>query len=107
MVEFGLQAMMMMGFCSSDEGYWFGSFGPGISIAKSVKPRLLFGFGYAFGKRNMLTVGLNVIIGSVDRISNVYDVNTTYKQKPEQITVSQTEYGIGLTIGYVFNLQSI
>jgi hypothetical protein len=103
-LEIGMQAMMMIGFCSSNWGYWYASFGPGISISNKVKPRLLAGGGYAFGKRNLFTVGVNFIVGAVDRKSEVIQLDTRYAQKPDQITVSRIEYGLCLTVGYVFNL---
>jgi hypothetical protein len=103
-IEIGLQAMMIIGFCHSNTGYWYGSFGPALSITKTIKPRFLLGAGYAFGKRNLFTVGLNAVIGSVDRLSEGYDVNKSYGQPPTQITVSRTEIGLSLTVGYVFNL---
>jgi hypothetical protein len=103
-VEIGMQAMMIIGFCPSDLGYFFASFGPGISISNKVKPRLLLGGGYAFGKRNLITIGVNLIVGAVDRKSEVIQLDTRYVQKPDQITVSRIEYGVSLTVGYVFNL---
>jgi hypothetical protein len=103
-LEIGMQAMMMIGFCPSDWGYAYASFGPGISISNKVKPRLLLGAGYAFGKRNLITVGANLIVGAVDRKSEAIQLDTRYDQKPDQITVSRIEYGVSITVGYVFNL---
>jgi hypothetical protein len=102
--EIGLQAMMIFGFCQSDFGYCYLSFGPAISISNKIKPRLLIGAGYALGSKNLFTIGLNLIGGEVDRKSEAIQLDTKYARKPEQIAVSRMEYGLAITVGYVFNL---
>lgn len=103
-IEIGMQAMMMFGFCQSDYGYCYLSFGPAISISNKIKPRLLIGAGYALGTKNLFTIGLNLIGGEVDRKSEAIQLDTKYARKPEQISVSRMDYGIAFTVGYVFNL---
>ena len=102
--ELGIHAMITAGFCGSSLGYWQVSFGPGVSVTNKVRPRFLLGGGYAFGKRNLLTVNIGVIVGSVDRRSASVDLDSPMKQKPDQLTVSRPSCGAFLTLGYVFNL---
>jgi len=76
--------------------------GPALSISNTVKPRLVLGGGFAYGKKQMITIDILGMAGYVDNKSEVYDINEIYSSKPEQITVSKLSFGIGIAIGYTY-----
>ncbi len=89
-------------------GYKFGlvgahlSVGPGISIEKTVRPRLLFGGGFSLGKRHNLTIDCGGILGYVDRIPE--GVSTTgYSSVPNPLT-TDTMVGFYFGVGYMYKL---
>ena len=80
------------------------SFGPGINIGSSIKPRLLFGAGLSFGKKHSFSIDLGGVLGYVDRKSNAINLDTTYLVKPEDLTVTQLKFNGFLAIGYLFRI---
>lgn len=102
-LEFGAAAFLTLGGKCKDErwGYQF-VVGPGISIADKVKPRLLMGGGFSYGKKHMLLVNGGGIAGYVQRQANVYKSATTFSEKPENVTVAQLKANWFVSLGYMF-----
>jgi hypothetical protein len=80
------------------------SFGPGINIGSSVRPRLLFGAGLSFGKKHAFSIDVGGIFGYVDRKSNAINLDSTYLVKPEDLTVTQLKFNGFLALGYLFRM---
>ena len=78
------------------------SLGPAISISEKIRARLLLGGGFSAGKKHSISVDIGGIVGHVDRISNAFDLNEEYSQKPENITISELQVGYFIAIGYLF-----
>lgn len=100
--EVGANAMIKVGnmFGKSSIGWHFG-IGTGVSIGDELKPRVMFGGGPAFGKgNNKLFLDMGVMLGSIDDISNLYEKNTIYNAKPENIKVSRNKAGFFLSLNY-------
>lgn len=83
------------------------SIGPAVSLTKLVRPRLVVGFGTAFGRKHKITLNAIGIAGQVDRLSNNYSLSETKQvpvdQIPETVTVSKIKTGFGLSLGYLYN----
>ena len=77
------------------------SFGPGVSIEKNTKPRLLFGGGFSYGKKHSLALDLGFIAGYVDVKTNSLDLSITYPEAP-QTSITKIDFGGYLSIGYLY-----
>lgn len=80
-----------------------GSIGPAISLAAKPQPRLAIGAGFSLGKgRNMMSFNVLHMFGYVDRKSNAYQEDKTYKVKPENVTISRLSNSWSLAVGYIY-----
>ena len=79
-------------------------FGPGISISKPIKPRLLIGGGLSYGKKHNLTIEGGLVVGYVDRLSGAISEGTILKQLPDNILYSRLLPGAFISLGYQFIL---
>jgi len=79
------------------------SIGPGVSIQKNIRPRLLAGFGFSFGKRNSFTIDFGGILGYVERRSSIVDLDQTYASEPDP-TVTKLKIANYFSVGYMFRL---
>lgn len=102
--EVGVAALLRFGtkFKNSDKFGIHGSIGAGVSLSNKIKPRVLFGGGFSYGKKHMFAVDLGGILGYVDRLSSAIDLSQAYLEKPETITVSKLRIGVFASIGYVY-----
>jgi len=106
--EGGLAASYRAGIKMFPKSECFGahiSLGAGLSLSKKIRPRILLGAGFSFGKKHMLAVDGGFIFGYVDKKNSTLDFTKTYseKQRPEPIIVSQIEKSFYLSIGYLFS----
>lgn len=102
--ELGIAALLRFGtkyWDNRDIGTHL-SLGAGISVSNKIKPRMLFGGGFSFGDKHMLTIDAGGILGYVDRLSNVVSESATYSEKPESVVVSKIGFGGFLSIGYLY-----
>ncbi len=78
------------------------NFGPGISIEKNIRPRLLFGGGISIGRKHNLTIDYGGILGYVDRLSDAIP-KTGSGEVPDPLN---TEIMIGnyFSLGYMFKI---
>jgi hypothetical protein len=102
--EIGIATLLHFGWktCIDNFGLHL-SIGPALSISTTIKPRLTFGGGISYGKKQRLTFDILGIGGFVDRKSNVFSVNENYSEKPSQITVSKLSFGYAFSFGYIYN----
>jgi hypothetical protein len=75
------------------------TFGPALSLSKPIRPRLTAGFSLSYGNRNMISIGLGVIGGHVDRKSAAIQDNTEFEVLPSNIVVSKLDFHCYLGIG--------
>ena len=78
--------------------------GPGISINRKLRPRLLMGGGFAIGRHHMLTFDGGFIAGYVDRKSNAFNLDVNYATVPEQITIPKLKLNYFISIGVIYNI---
>lgn len=76
--------------------------GPALSLTNTVKPRIALGGGFAFGRKNMLTLNGLYMGGYVDKKSNVYNTDDIYSSKPENVTVSKLVGSFAVALGYIY-----
>ncbi|WP_018342823.1 hypothetical protein [Cytophaga aurantiaca] len=104
--EIGLVTLLHFGWRPCKNHDWFAlnlSTGPALSFTTTVKPRIALGGGVAFGRnQQMLSINALYMAGYVDQKSNVYDTNTTYNYKPENVTVNKLAGAFGLSLGYIY-----
>lgn len=81
--------------------------GPALSLTEIIKPRIALGGGFCFGTKEMLSINFLALGGYVDRKSAVYDTDTAYNSKPENITVSKLSWVGGVSLGYIYNFNNI
>lgn len=103
--EIGVAALLRFGTKLDDSEFYgiHGSIGSGISISTKVKPRMLLGGGFSFGKTHMFTIDGGLIAGYVDRLSAVANERAVYV-KPEPVMVSKLKAGGFISFGYLFRL---
>lgn len=81
--------------------------GPGLSFSKPIKPRILAGGGFAFGKNHKLALSVLAAFGAVDRLSNNYSEFRTetvdIEEIPKNLTVSKFKGRFGLSLGYIYD----
>lgn len=77
--------------------------GPGISIDKDIRPRLLTGIGLSYGDKHNVVVDFGGIFGFVERQSSSIDFSTDYPEIP-QTTITKLKSSCYLSLGYTFNL---
>jgi flagellar motility protein MotE (MotC chaperone) len=78
--------------------------GPGVSLAETVRPRLLVGGGVSLGKEHMLMLNVGAIVGFVDRRSNAYPTDGPYSGEPSNPTVARLDGSLFFSVGYLFKL---
>tara|TARA_R110002020_G_scaffold3495_1_gene15507 strand:+ start:12502 stop:14019 length:1518 start_codon:yes stop_codon:yes gene_type:complete len=103
--EFGISVNFRYGF-KLDKNRKFGAhiaFGPGISIEKDLRPRLLTGLGFSYGEKHNLVLDFGGIFGYVERKSKAVDLNKDYIEPP-QTTITSLESSGYVALGYTFNL---
>lgn len=101
--EAGVVVAIKGGYKLNDYIGIHGSLGPGITIEKNIRPRLLGGIGVAIGKRNHLTLDFGAILGYVDRKSAVVDLSQDYSAAPD-VTITKLVVANYFAIGYMFRL---
>lgn len=103
--EAGMAVMLRFGTKIDKNGNFgiHGSFGPGVSIEKNVRPRILFGIGTSYGKKHNIVIDWGGILGYVDRKSSIVEENIEFLEKPET-TVTNLIIGNYFSIGYMFKL---
>ncbi len=102
--EIGIATLMRYGWlCKNNFGSHL-SFGPGINIGKSIRPRILIGGGFSVGDTHRFSLDIGGIVGYVDKQSNGIDINQIYTVIPETTTVTRINFGYFASIGYFFNL---
>jgi len=104
--EIGISTLLHFGWktCINDFGLHF-SIGPALSISTTIKPRLAFGGGISYGKKQMLTFDILAMGGLTDRKSNAFSVDDIYSERPAQITVSKLSFGYALSFGYIYKFK--
>ncbi|MDT3402309.1 hypothetical protein [Mucilaginibacter terrae] len=104
-MEVGITALLRLGTKFSDTspaGAHF-SIGPGVTIASTIKPRLLTGGGFSYGHKHMFTFDIGGIFGYVDRVTTAGDItNQTLSARPDNVMVSKLSGGIFGAIGYLY-----
>lgn len=107
--ETGLSLTMNIGFYLGKKNKKHGRktavglyFGTGISYTKKIRPRLLYGLNFSFGKRNKITFGAGGITGYVNRLSNVVKENLISTLKPESVVISKLNTKFSANIGYIY-----
>ena len=104
--ELGVNAMFRYGrrfFCADSFGWHLG-FGPGLSISESIRSRLMLGGGIYGGKKQKILLDAGIILGSVDRLSNLYREGDPLSEQPDRLTVSKTTVGAYVSLSYLFGL---
>lgn len=102
--EIGISATLRYGKKGEKSNLgWHGSFGPGVSLEKNPKPRLLFGGGVSLGNRHNIVLDAGIIAGYVDRKSDGLDLSITYGDKPT-LTTTRLDIGIYFSLGYMYRL---
>lgn len=102
--EIGIAAVLRAGVrLHKDFGFHL-NIGPGISIDEEVKPRLLFGAGFSYGKKHCITLDFGGIAGFVDRKANGFEVGVEMTDKPEELTVQKLQVAGFIALGYTFKL---
>lgn len=77
--------------------------GPGISIEKEVRPRLLSGLGVSYGEKHNLVIDFGIITGYVERKSKIVDFSKDYNEIPNS-TITALKTGYYFSFGYTFNM---
>lgn len=101
--EVGANAMISMGqlFKANGSVGWHTGIGSGVSIGDKIKPRIMLGGGLVFGnKGNKLLFDGGVVMGSVDDISSLYEVDTPYSVQPQNVKISTNKAGFYLSLKY-------
>ena len=103
--EMGLATLFNKGekFSKNQEWGWQLSLGVGVSMTKSIRPRLLFGGGLSYGNKHMIALNFGLIFGNVERLSSATPKNFILP-KEQSVTVSKLDCGIFLSVGYIFHL---
>lgn len=104
-VEFGSALLLRFGTDLCQKVNYLGvhlSFGPGISISNTLRPRILYGGGLSLGRTNMFTFDGGLISGYVDELSNVYNTNSVYVIQPASVTVAKLRTAGFLALGYSY-----
>lgn len=105
--EFGVSTLIHFGwrpFIRTDYD-WFAVnlvTGPAFSLTNIIKPRLSIGGGFAFGRKQLLSLNLLYMMGYVDKKSEAYSLNGIFDAKPENITVSKMDGALGISIGCIY-----
>ncbi|WP_028376163.1 hypothetical protein [Leeuwenhoekiella sp. MAR_2009_132] len=103
--EFGISVNFRYGF-KLDKSRKLGAhiaFGPGLSIEKDLRPRLLTGLGFSYGEKHNLVLDFGGIFGYVERKSKALDFTKDYVEPP-QTTITNLESSGYISLGYTFNL---
>lgn len=105
--ETGFATLLKAGAKLGGSMDWLGghvSFGPGISVGSTVRPRLMGGLGLSAGRTHMLTLDAGVITGRVERLSKTLTMTDGYTEAPAQPTVSVGAGSWFVGLGYLFRL---
>ncbi len=90
-------------FKPQDKNYCQIGFGPGVSVADKVRPRVMGGLGWSSGGRHNFVIDAGCILGYTDRLSVVYDEQTFYHSIPGNLTVSKLNLSYYFSIVYMFH----
>jgi hypothetical protein len=106
-VEMGISTMVHYGFNISKKKYgnFFlqGGFGAGLTINEKVKPRLMFGVGPAYGRKNKVFLNAGMIYMFFDSLSKVYNTEGNLTQ-PQNFLVGATKLDLFVSLGYLIKL---
>lgn len=105
--EIGLASFLRIGkIHKDDERFGFhGVLGAGASITETVRPRLMVGGGISFGNTpHSIALDLGLIVGHSERLSNAANTTVNYSIKPERLTVSELDFKLFISLGYVLRL---
>lgn len=102
--ELGAAALFTYGAKFYDGGCFGAQFvvGPGISLTDKVRPRLLLGGGFSFGREHMVLVNGGVLAGYVDRRSAVFGEDGPHNGEPSTTTVAKLDGSWFVSLGYLF-----
>lgn len=89
-------------------GWYFGqsnfgasvTFGPGLSLENSPKPRVMIGASLVIGRTNKLMISGGWIGGTVKRLATAYKTTTTYQPAPTDITTDKFKNSWYISLGY-------
>lgn len=105
--EIGLKLMVHRGWniTKDDRGhtYFLLGMGAGISFNEKIKPRLFFGPGLAFGKKNKIVLETGLAYIFYDTKASGFS-GTNFSEKPENFTVTKTRLSPYLSVGYTIQL---
>lgn len=80
------------------------TFGPGVSIEKNPRPRLLLGGGLSYGDKHNFSLDVGLIAGYVDTKSITVNENELYTVEPTNLTITKLKAGGFFSIGYFFKI---
>ena len=83
---------------------WQVGFGPGLSLANKLKPRLSIGGGLYAGQKQKILSDTGISIGSVERLSKVFNTRTSYTERPTDTSISRTTVGVYFSLSCLFGL---
>ena len=77
-------------------------FGPALSLSSQLRPRMAYGAGLSFGRRQMLVLNGGGILGTVDKRSAAFEGNGPYLEKPSDVTLPVLSHSWFISLGYLF-----
>lgn len=99
--EMGMKATLVVGERICKHWYFQGEIGPGVSINKTPKPRLLLGGGFGYGyNRHKILFNCGMILGFTNKISTAFKEKVGYINKPTDYLVSKFTSGYYISVGY-------
>lgn len=107
--EIGISSALRIGKILEGNGKIGGHFvlGAGLNIDENVRPRLMLGLGITYGSSaHSLALDLGVVAGHVYRLSNSINLNNTFPEKPDRVTISELDFKRFISIGYVYRLKN-
>ncbi|MEM9341095.1 MAG: hypothetical protein AAGA66_20345, partial [Bacteroidota bacterium] len=101
-IEIGIAALVR--FYPDVEEKFHLAFGPGMTVINTIRPRLLLGVGTSWGNKHNFAIDTGLILGSVEKRSNVVDLNMELSEDPGDVTTNDLDIGWYLSLGYFFRL---
>lgn len=100
-LEAGINALFHYGgYIKGTNTGIFVSFGPGLSLESTPRPRIMLGTGLMIGRNNKLAISLGWIGGAVKKLSSSYNTNDIYKPAPTDIVRDGFASSMYLSVGY-------
>lgn len=104
-IEIGSNILAKFGWQTTDEvplGFHL-NLGTGVAFRKQVDLRVFVGVGGSIGNRHKLSFDLLSAFGYTRRLSKAYSLNASYREKPENVTVSELKQALAYSIGYMYS----